>query len=850
MRTLVTWLATIVRKAPAVTIISILAATAAFGAFAPQVEMTTGIEVFVPDNPELRALDTIEEEFGTSEANVQVLVESAVGDVITSEGLQVAQRVEAAIRAMDPAVPLADSSDQPIVGYLTPTLEMAQFMGLPVGSMTDADVKTMFSSSAALVPEDEQTRFRSLLSTTSTDWEAAETGTGLMVIFLDTSGLDFSALQDLEARVATAVDRVQVGTTTATAFSEDLLLDIDPLSNELVRLFSLAAAAIVLILASVYWIRPKARRNAAATLRRTVADLGLTLAAIGISLIWVFGVGVLLGPRYLGVIDDFSPVLQVLPVLLIGLGVDFAIHLTARYREELGAGRDVATSAQRATATVGIALILATVTTAVGFLTNVANPIPPVRDFGILAAAGIVGAFLIALTFVPAARALLDCRAERKGTLPRDEFERPERRLIPRLMGKLALVAEHFAVPTLVLALALTALGAYGMAQLPTEFNSTDFVPGDDPLAVASETLATEFRGGFGETVDVLVTGEVMTAGFHNALLAGTENLASTAAVITADGQAFARSPLSVIASLLQPGPAGSPADPEFADLAAANGLRADLTVSDDADVAAIYRAALQAAPDQMAAVLASGDPPPDGFARIIVSIQPGEQGDGDLAEEITADLIPVSDLPGVTVTVTSVGIMANSVVTALQDSQSTSLAITLAAAMLLLVVSFWTESRRPFLGVITILPVVFVVLWTFGVMALLGIPFGPVTAMTSALAIGIGVPYSIHITHRYLEDRARLDDPEEAMRSTTAHTGGALLGSALTTLAGFGVLMTSGLTAFRQFGAVTTIAITFSLVAAVGVLPSMLALWDRWHTRRGQAPSGASPPPAASSRR
>jgi predicted RND superfamily exporter protein len=70
-------------------------------------------------------------------------------------------------------------------------------------------------------------------------------------------------------------------------------------------------------------------------------------------------------------------------------------------------------------------------------------------------------------------------------------------------------------------------------------------------------------------------------------------------------------------------------------------------------------------------------------------------------------------------------------------------------------------------------------------------------------------------------------------MRSTIGQTGGALAGSALTTLAGFAVLMTSDLVPFRQFGAVTTLAIGFSLIAAVAVLPSMLALSDRWHGRR-----------------
>jgi predicted RND superfamily exporter protein len=837
VKTLVKWLATIVRKAPALAIISVLILTVVFGVFAPQVEQTTGIEVFVPDNLELRALTTIEEQFGSSETTVQVLIESDTGDVITAEGVQVALQVEQAIRTMDPPVPLADRPDGPIVGYLSPTLQMIQFLGLPVSSLTDENVKTMFSGSFSQVPAEQRALFEGLLSSSSTDLNAARTGAGLMVIFLDTSGLDFESLQDLQTRISEGVAGSGVGTTSASAFSTELLLTVDPLSDELLRLFILASGTIALILATVYWIRPKVRGNTAAAFRRTFADLGLTLAAIGMSIIWVFGIGVLLGPKYLGLIGHFSPLLQVLPVLLVGLGVDFAIHLTSRYREEVGAGWEVRPGAQRATATVGVALILATTTTAVGFLTNVANPIPPLKDFGVLAAIGIIGAFLITLTFVPASRAILDRRAERAGRLPRSEFESPEHRLAPKIMSKMALISEHFALPTLVVAAILTVLGAIGMARLPTEFSSTDFVPADDPLRASYETLADEFDGGFGETVDVLIEGEVLTPEFHNALLATTVNLANTDRVITIDGQAVAHSPLSVIASLVQPDADGMPTDPEFAALALNNGLTTDLTMRPDADVAAIYEAALRAAP-HASTVLVPGDGAAGGFVRIEISTQSGEESAGQLAADLADDLKPIADLPGLTATATSVGIMTNSVVTALQDSQNISLAITLTAAMLLLVITFWVESRRPFLGVITILPVAFVVLWTFGMMAVFDIPFGPVTAMTAALAIGIGVPYSIHVTHRYLEDRLRFEDPEEAMRSTTGHTGGALAGSAFTTLAGFGVLMTSGLIPFQQFGAVTAMAIGFSLIASVGVLPSMLALWDRWHSKRGEAPS------------
>ncbi|HDL42094.1 MAG TPA: hypothetical protein ENG98_03690, partial [Actinobacteria bacterium] len=171
-----------------------------------------------------------------------------------------------------------------------------------------------------------------------------------------------------------------------------------------------------------------------------------------------------------------------------------------------------------------------------------------------------------------------------------------------------------------------------------------------------------------------------------------------------------------------------------------------------------------------------------------------------------------------------------------LGDSQVSSLFLTIIAAMTLLVITFAIEARRPFLGVITILPVVLIVLWVFGMMSLTGIPFNPVTAMIANIAIGIGVPYSIHITHRYQGDRDKAESAEVAIRETATHTGGALAGSAFTTAAGFGILVTASLLPFRQLGLVTVYAIVFALLASVLVLPSMLILWDRWHAKRGHS--------------
>ena len=106
-------------------------------------------------------------------------------------------------------------------------------------------------------------------------------------------------------------------------------------------------------------------------------------------------------------------------------------------------------------------------------------------------------------------------------------------------------------------------------------------------------------------------------------------------------------------------------------------------------------------------------------------------------------------------------------------------------------------------------------------------------TAMVSSLAIGIGVPFGIHVVNRFLEDRATRPDVETAMYHTLAHTGGALVGSALTTVAGFGVLVLSSVPPMKQFGLVTAITIALALVTSVTVLPALLALWARWTDRR-----------------
>ncbi len=849
MKFIVNLLSRFATRRPLVVLLSVVAVTMVFGALSSQAVITDGNDGFAPDAPELLADSEIGELFGngSSASTLQVVISSEDGDVVTADGLAAVTTIQRVIEQSDLASQLIGQADQPpIISYLLPVQQAVLGDQAPAPT-SDAEVKSTYLAAIEQLPPEVSGIAEQLLSD-DRDMSAATAGKGLLLVFIDapdfdetladgevaTSLNDFDTFTDLEGEVAQAIrDAALPGGFTAEPFSIELIFGTgDEFQSEVGRLFGVAALIIVFILMFVYWVVPNGRRLVG--LRRTGADTLLTMTAIFMAIAWMNGIGVILGPKYLGWIDDFGPMSQIIPILLIGLGVDYAIHLTTRYREEVGRGADVAAGMGRAIHTVGVALILATVTTAVGFLTNLVSPIPALKDFGILAAVGIGASFVIMLTFVASFRILLDRRAEAKGVLPRQSLGETKDRILPKLIGRTSILAERFAWQTVAASVLLGVLGVFGVLQLKAEFSVTDFVPRPNPLLSTFDTLLDDFGGGFGETTRVLIKGDVDTSEAHNAIVEAIDALRTTENVLQFGENPAAESPVSILATI------GDSTSEQYVPAAGAAaqsaGVLEDGSVAPGADVGALYDALVAADESQASTVFHSDGS--GGYDAILISVttQAGESGAAQLSDDMRTALAPLTDL-GLSAVATSTEIINDVVITAMSDSQLSSLVITVLAAATLLVINFFVESRRPFLGLITIFPVALVMLWAFGLMPVFGLAFGPVTATVSALAIGIGVPYMIHITHRFQEDRIRLDSSEEAIRSTTTNTGGALAGSAFTTIAGFGILMTASLVPFQQLGLVTAYTILLALIGAVVVLPSMLVLWDRWHRKRGDMP-------------
>ena len=123
----------------------------------------------------------------------------------------------------------------------------------------------------------------------------------------------------------------------------------------------------------------------------------------------------------------------------------------------------------------------------------------------------------------------------------------------------------------------------------------------------------------------------------------------------------------------------------------------------------------------------------------------------------------------------------------------------------------------------VTVIPIVLVVAWLYGIMSVSGFSLNFVTAMIGAISIGIGIDYSIHMTERFREELRRTDNSMDAIKLTANGTGVALVASAASSIVGFAILGFAPMPMFAAYGQLTAVMIFLALIASLIVLPCLL---------------------------
>ena len=859
MKALTNFFSSAATKRPVVTILVVLLLTGFFGYMATQAEELSTSFGGELDTPEIQAQSKLGEYFASSGGQSVFQVIMTGEDVLTVDGYKAWIEIQQVVATSEISEYLITQPGQgALQGFFGP-IDFARAFNpmFNIDQMNDDQLKQAYKAASAQMPPEFQA-FASALLSENYDSDTVSSTAGLAIITIDSAkiadafgGSDGAFIEQprMEVQLSDELSVIseKYESIDVSGFSFGILLgnDSDDFISEIGVLFGKAFLIILGVLAYIFFIRPRKGYGFFKSSRRTVSDLFLSLGTILLSISWMQGIGALLGPGYLNVIGAPNQISQIAPILLIGLGVDYAIHFTGRYREELGNGQSVKDATTNTLSSVGIALSLATLATIVGFLSNVVSPLPEFKDFGITVSFGILFALLLVMTFVPAIRSLLDKRAETKESISREAFSSSGESVLNKIAGASSIIPKKLKLISVALLIGVSGYGYISFTNLDTVFNFTDFLPEDDPVVATLAVLTDEFGGGFGETTSVLLEGEnLATPEIHNAIIDAINDLAGADNVVVFGENVANESVVASIGSMLLPQNALPGSPPQTPDMELISGLMSygvqvmsgegldALKVSSTGDVDSLYKFLLVNDPATFSGSLFLNEKEVFTAQQIKITTSAGSEGSRQLTEDIYGAFQPVINL-GVDVAATNDSIVTNSVSDLISASQFQSLVFAILSSMIFLIIYYWIDLRRPFLGVVTIFPVIAIVMGTYLGMSLLDIPLNPVTATLTGIAIGIGVPFVIHVTNRFREALNNDSNPVTAITSTLKTTGGSLFGSAFTTMAGFGILTTSTLKPFQQMGQVVLVSIGFALVASILILPTLLVFWANYHNKK-----------------
>lgn len=513
----------------------------------------------------------------------------------------------------------------------------------------------------------------------------------------------------------------------------------------------------------------------------------LPLVTVLVGCIWAFGLA-----GYVGIPLTIVTIAG-LPVLL-GVGIDYAIQLHARVEEEVVIDRSPH-PIQETSRNLGPALLIVTFDAIFAFLALQFARVPMIRDFGLLLAIGIAVICLCSIFMPLAVLGIREYRSPTKGADFREGF-------LGRLVVKLGSLPTSLAIPFIIASVAIFVGGILVEDDLTLQTDVVEWLDQDsdhihDFRFIESETRSANELGVFVRATD---GGDVFQDDFVEFVHHFTQDLLDDEAnnLVT-----------------------GSSIETTIGDLLAVPGA------SDIAPTGADVRAAFDVAPDDIkASTVRDG-----GKAfNIAFRVGPGSLERQRVLVEHILDDIPVPE--GISLTPSGLAVVG---VGLLQNLEANRVELTyLAIGFVFLFLAIRLRSIvRSLLSLVPVLIAVglaSLVAWAFN------ITLSPMTAVGGPLVIAVCTEFTSLILLRFVEERQRGLEPQEAADVAAARTGRAFIVSALTGVAGVAVLSLSSLPLLRDFGRIVGMNVLVALISALVVLPPMLVWADgerrRWVSR------------------
>ena len=545
-----------------------------------------------------------------------------------------------------------------------------------------------------------------------------------------------------------------------------------------------------LVLFAVLWL-----------LYRSIIGVLIPLCSVGLGALWTAAAMALAG-------QEVNIINTITATLILVIGVADAIHMMTRYGQERRAGRARDVAVRRTLASVGLACLLTSLTTAVGFMTLGTAQLAILRSFGLFAALGVMLTFSLSIVFVPwaLARSTIDpvvrggAGAEPSTLLGR--FLDRQRRLVQRRPRRVALIS-----------LAIAGVFAAGIPRTTVDNYIMEYVPRDEAILEAHHVLEEKLAGiVFLEILLEVPEGGPAEPWLDPALLARAADV--EARVLADPAIQSVDSVLGLLRELrwVQRGGAGS-------------GEARDVLPGSRAEAASLLLLAEMTGEESAASTHLS-------FDRRVLRLTARAKDVGarrylQLEKRLRSEL--EGALAGSSVAVRPVITGTSQVGYGGIDSLIRDLLRSLAWAFVLIFATLVLLFRSWKLAGLAMIPNVLPVVVVLGAMGWTGQHLETLSAMVFSIGLGIAVDDTIHYLARWCENVRAGHSPAEAVALTTLGTGRAIVYTSLVLLLGFGVLFTSRFPPNQSFALLAGGVIAVALAADLYLLPALL-LWLRPH--------------------
>ena len=208
-----------------------------------------------------------------------------------------------------------------------------------------------------------------------------------------------------------------------------------------------------------------------------------------------------------------------------------------------------------------------------------------------------------------------------------------------------------------------------------------------------------------------------------------------------------------------------------------------------------------------------------NGLKKVVTQVElTGPTYDINVVNDFIKDVDTDPKLANENIIITGIRVVTAEFLTLVKKDFVVALIASLIAVLLLVIIKY----RNVRAVIVCMVPLTFSILCIMGTMRLMGIKINFVNMISLPLLIGSGVDYGIYIISRYLEDQ------RHDVFAAIHETGQSMFLSAITTVMGFGSLIFVDNQGLSSLGYMCSIGIIICSVSSVIILPAMLRLWGK----------------------